>query len=1287
MNLMSHNAGRVPHSGNSAALKIVAFLILSIPATRTLWGQPYSVTHPSTASGESNTRPVQGNQPPSADLTLEKTAPLAVAAVDDFFSYTLKVTNQGQVDSGALVIEDYLPDGVDFMPLGGGLPEGVTCRTLNQGRTIKCGMQSLAAMASIELSVRVQVNGDAYGLKSNLAVVSSPDEDPLLTDNNRDKADVTFVPRTDLNRDGLLDGRDAAQLVFELNDGDGDLVANVAGGSFPGNADFDVDGDGRIDQDDVVELARVLLFRVAPESPRTGAMLDLSPQGSSGLGSILDFPRLGFEAGKITGIAIVNPNDAAARVTLTAYSDLGQELVATEFNIEAGQQLSKLTFEVFGQLDSSTVGWFQATSPAPDLAGFFLDLDDTLAELDGADLPERANEIVFNNIKVDNGLSTELNIVNPNLDGLTVGLTLVGTGPGSTTSLEIAAMGSARVDVFEIFGIGAPAGTQVTADSYIVATASAEILGFQVIRSGSGDFQALNARNALEFLNKIYVPQMAVLGGIESELGLVNYSGQAVLATVTVYDPDGLLYVNDVQQNPVVVSLAAGQTTTHDLATLFGFQGDQLREGWLEVSSTSQGINGFFTYYIPATGARAATSAIPAPTNVGLFSHLATVPGFFTGVAALNTAAFPADFRILALSKEGEVFGTFTGILRPGQRISKLITELIPASDGQGGGFIFIRSSIPLFLISLFGTEDVSVLANIPPQIPPRTFAPDVGIEITRVDPPYNVLQPGSTQSFTLPGAVGDVRWTVNEVEGGSVANGLITPLGVYTAPEAQPSKIPVVVIGEAEGLTSSASVDVIAASSIRDDLGDVQSVAFLENLGLLYTAELNLLGPEASPAQGSATSTIFSITPESREELSTFDGEISQIVPFSGRDLREYLLLLDTTFGNLIRFDPETQATRTIVSGLENPSAVAQDPLSGDLLIADSNQVIMVTRFDVEQDLEPALATTGRAEGSISQKLGVAAPLGGISGIAIDKCTGLIYLSRPALGKVVSLDSSTGVIEDVVTGLTFPFRLFSASREGTGCPDATHLFIVERGRNQVDLYVPSEDTLIAPWLEANRASDIQLLPPRSRFKEESSLVLSRKRGDKQVLSLIDVGSIYGQNPVNPPPNISAEDRAPSPGPDLAVAVKSAKRDRLIRLPLLFRPGPDDGQPGGGDELLLLMFSLDFDEKRLIFDPTDADNDGVPDSISINVPDDYLFVWFYEPALKNRELAFLMIDTEFPFRPLPEAPNVTIQFRTTAQKLGTAVVGFKGTVPQIVDVEGNLIPFDQILTGGVRVKR
>ena len=1034
-------------------------------------------------------------------------------------------------------------------------------------------------------------------------------------------------------------------------------------------------------------LARVLLFRIeSEESTSSMAARGPNPQGSFSLGSVLDFPRLAFETGKITGIAIVNPQDSTAAVTLTAYDNLGQELAVTQRLIAAGEQLSELTFEIFGQLDPSTMGWFQATSPVPDLAGFFLDLDDKLVELDGADLPERANEIVFNTVKVDNGLSTELNIVNPNPSALTVELTLVGAEAAATT-LEIAGMGSARIDVFEVFGIGSPAGTQVTPDSYITAAASAEILGFQVIRSGTRDFQALNARNALELLNKIYVPQMAVLGGIESELGLVNYSGNAVLATVTAYRPDGMLYINEVEQNPVVLSLQAGQTVTRDVALLFGFQGNQTLEGWLEVSSTSQGINGFFSYEIPATGARAATSAIPAPTSTGIFSPLATVSGFFTGVAALNTAAYPADYRILALTKEGEVLGTFTGVLRPRQRISKLITELIQAAAGQNGGLIFIRSSVPLFLISIFGTEDVSVLANIPPKIAPPEFAPDVGIGITRVDPPLNVLQPGGTQSFSLPGAVGDIRWTVNGVEGGNMIDGRITLQGLYTAPPAQPRTIPVVVIGEAEGITSSASVDVVEATSLRDDLGVVLSVAFLHTLGLLYTAELNVLGPETSPAQASETSSIFVMPPDTREELRTFDGEIAQIVPFSGRDLREYLLLLDATFGNLIRLDPETQATRTIISGLQDPRALTQDPITGDLLIADADQVIIVSRFSVEEDLIPASVPATETETNGSRSLGVAAPLGGISGIAVDICSGLIYLSQPIEGRVVSLDRSTLEIEEVLSGLALPFRLRIAYREGTGCNDATHLFIVERGRNQIDLYIPTEDTLIAPWLEADKASDIELLPPRSEFKEERSLLLSRRRGGKQVISLIDVESAYRPNPVNPPPNISPENRASAPGPDLVAAVTSAKRDRLTRLPILFRPGPDDGQPGGGDELLLLMFSLDFDEKRLIFDPTDADSDGVPDSITLNVPDDFLFVSFYNPALKNRELAFLMIDTEAPFRPLPEAPNITIQFRTGQQKLGTAVVAFKGTVPQIVDIEGNLIPFDQLLNGGVRVKR
>ncbi|MGH7787040.1 MAG: dockerin type I domain-containing protein [Candidatus Binatia bacterium] len=58
----------------------------------------------------------------------------------------------------------------------------------------------------------------------------------------------------DLNGDGAITGADAAQLVGELYDGDGDVVAAAAGGSVASGAAADVNGDGYLTAADVAAL-------------------------------------------------------------------------------------------------------------------------------------------------------------------------------------------------------------------------------------------------------------------------------------------------------------------------------------------------------------------------------------------------------------------------------------------------------------------------------------------------------------------------------------------------------------------------------------------------------------------------------------------------------------------------------------------------------------------------------------------------------------------------------------------------------------------------------------------------------------------------------------------------------------------------------------------------------------------------------------------------------------------------------------------------------------------------
>ena len=119
-------------------------------------------------------------------------------------------------------------------------------------------------------------------------------------------------------------------------------------------------------------------------------------------GTILNFPRLSFDPTIVTGIAILNPNDETAGMTLTPYGEDGQRLLdPVSITIEPGRQFADVTASLFGTgLDPNTVAWFQGISSSDNLTGFFLFLDlPDVGIFDGADLPELSKRIIFNEVR------------------------------------------------------------------------------------------------------------------------------------------------------------------------------------------------------------------------------------------------------------------------------------------------------------------------------------------------------------------------------------------------------------------------------------------------------------------------------------------------------------------------------------------------------------------------------------------------------------------------------------------------------------------------------------------------------------------------------------------------------------------------------------------------------------------------------------------------------------------------------------------------------------------------
>ncbi len=840
-------------------------------------------------------------------------------------------------------------------------------------------------------------------------------------------------------------------------------------------------------------------------------------------GSILNFPRLAFDEGTFTGLAFVNPTSAPATITLTAYGPDGRPVSAPGFrnpsslSIPAGQQVARVLLELFlTPLPPDFYGWIQATSETDHITGFFLYLDSSIRFLDGAELPRTGNSIVFHSTRSENGFQSELDVINPNLSPSHLTLQLYRPGlPRLTSSapLVLPAMGMARLAPGNLFGISEfPVGT------YLVVDSDTAIAGFELIRRTGGDLFGINARPDYELMRRLYFPQFAVLGPWKTTLTLINSSDQTVLLTLTVLNSQGEPFPPGViLNNPVVRSLQGGTSLTSDVAELFGFGGSATQIGWLKVESTAASIQGFISYGLPEAGSVAAVSAQFDAQTEFLFSHLATDLGYFTGLALLNPGTLSTNFRVLALNPQGQVLGRFHGVLGGGERLSKVIQELVPAAAGKTGGFIWVQSDLPLYGTSLFGTD--RVLANIPSQASPASFVPDLSLPSPQVQPRMVVLQPGASQQFASSNFPGAVDWTVNGQTGGTPALGRIDANGRYTAPFGLTQPLSVDVSAVTGTAAAGASVDLFFKQDLVSGLGTVQSAAYLASLAKIYTAEITGFGLQAGrglvPAAGSGESRIFSAYPN-RLQIKTFPGEfIAKMIPFVSSSGHEYLLLAAREGGRILRLNPLTGESVAVIQGLTGPTALALDPSNGNLLVADQDRI---KSFPLIQ-LEAGLLRTERAQVPIDSVR--AQQIGGFDrlvGLAVDACTGDLYVSEEA-GRLLAVDGVSGEVREVDAGRRLT-SLLGLYRLDVPCPAAFHLLAAEPADSKVDLFVPSSG-IATTWLDGATITDLTLLPEANTTGPSASILLGGSSVDSPsgTLTLVPVPDLYeaaGTVPVAP---------------------------------------------------------------------------------------------------------------------------------------------------------------------------
>lgn len=461
----------------------------------------------------------------------------------------------------------------------------------------------------------------------------------------------------------------------------------------------------------------------------------------------LYFPFYQANATTFVGFAVSNFSDQVANLEFTAFGPEGA-LVAfpnnpSAFSLESQTQLAKLGSEIFG-VGSSTpqAGWVELSSDSAEIGSFFQFGTLSLTQLDGSVAFTQQSKKqyftrVFEGITAFRGQSatTSLSLANPNEDPITVELKLfgpqtqqavrLGRGPSqqllAETTETLVGKGFLFKSISELFGQTSVSGGYVEAE----VTDGEGAVGFEMIQLlAHGTVIGLNASFG-NTASESYSAQLASTPDIYTNVNVINVSDQTRTVEVTAIGEDGSNLTD-----PVNLTLTPGEQMEQDAGDLFSFAAtgsDKVSSaspassvvvGSLRVEADGPGVIGDVIFGDPTLFTYAAS--MPLQTRKftkAVFSQVANTLNFFTGLAFYNPNPVAALVTIQVFAGEGIKTGEETITIEAGQRISKLVPELVPSTAGQVRGYIVIQSTQPLIAQQLFGESSLSLLSAVPPTV------------------------------------------------------------------------------------------------------------------------------------------------------------------------------------------------------------------------------------------------------------------------------------------------------------------------------------------------------------------------------------------------------------------------------------------------------------------------------------------------------------------------------------------------------------------------------------------
>ena len=431
------------------------------------------------------------------------------------------------------------------------------------------------------------------------------------------------------------------------------------------------------------------------------------------------FPLFDTDPAFFNAFAVSNYSDAPAHLEFTAFNQSGQSLAwpsnPAVRNLQPDQQVAELSTEVFSNKPGSnpSAAWVELNTDNPDIAGFFQFGNGN--QLDGTVSPMPVKEFYFTRIYAGSGTfhgktaGTLLYIANPSTRSASIRLDIFKASGEDIHMPRTVNLGPKAVfqqDVFYLFGTVATGG-------YIRGRVMSGdgVLAAEVVKLKYADTAfALNAQWPSESV-ALYSAQMAAAPGYFTSLNLLNVSSETRHVTIKAISETG-----QTLGTPVVMDLLAGGVWESDIRTAFGFGTGGIQVGSIKIQADGSGLIGDIIFGDPSSDVKylAALALQDLPFRKAVFSHVANGLGFFTGIAIYNPFTEAADVTLKVYTKTGALTGQWKKTLQGGERLSKVVTELVPASAGQLGGYILIESTQAIIAQQLFATGGLNFLSAVP---------------------------------------------------------------------------------------------------------------------------------------------------------------------------------------------------------------------------------------------------------------------------------------------------------------------------------------------------------------------------------------------------------------------------------------------------------------------------------------------------------------------------------------------------------------------------------------------